>query len=718
MKKFDITKNFNDAKAFAAAAKGALILYVSDTFTAQYPALQELIALVKPAAILHTGDCVDEYKVGRLEADRIPYEAGFKALMGILASAGCPLYFTSGNNDDLNLIDGRADVTIVPNHTALTVEGVRFLMDHYPITDAGAVDFALSGHTGKSDFHYPPQDRAGDAIYINGMFHWALIDSADKSFIRIPCKPPIEINEITEANGLRIRTVGTRTLRFPPEKRWLLTQTHLHAGHENFSSIRSHAAEAKRLGYNAIFITEHDVRMNRMQNCIEHFHLTAAGEALREDGRAGWYRPNDTPAQSVPHGEGYALLLTDGESASFQSAGKKHQASLLAGLTVSLTMELAESTSMLVDFTLSQRPEDLEQQHLIYGLNAISDNDWFLPLERAKDGVYTFPLSEDVLKFDPLFGQDNAFLTVTVTAIGGEVRISELNTARQYVAEEVRKRQKTLGNTIGREYKIKVCSGFELTFGHHRNCFSAHVPVINYEEVGYAESERVGAAYLRSKDATFAYNHMFQEYKNAPEEEHEAIIQQLIEIGAENRFGGAQLLEVGFPHPKCGFGLQEHLRVWDALAMRGVRLVGYGDSDSHNSKSGWKHGNCFASWILAENTFQEELERSMRAGRVCLGNPVKWHAKWSYTVNDAQIGDTLRADTAIAKIRLWELDAPVELRVIHGGEELCRYAIEDSAFEAELPLTRGDLECCPVRLEVWSDEGKPLFFTNPIYLIK
>ncbi len=714
---FDIHSFLEQAKAFAATAKGALILYISDTSTEQYPALQTLVEAVKPAAILHTGDCVDEYKVGRLEKDRRDYEAGMKVLMEILQSAECPLYFVSGNNDDMNLIADQKEVTVLPCHSELELYGVRFLLDHYPITDAGAVDFALSGHTGKSDFHYPPQDREGEAVYINGMFHWALIDSADRSFLRIPCQKQLEIPETVEGE-YRIRQAGSQPLRFPPEKKWFLTQTHLHAGHENFSSIRSHVAEAKRLGYHALFITEHDVRMNRMQNCIEHFHLTAPGEALREDGSAGWYREDDTPAASVAHGEGFALLLHEGESANFKSTGKKHQASLLAGLTVSLTMELAEDAAVLADFTLSQRPEDLEQQHLVYGLNADSDQEWFIPIERAENGVYTFPLSEDVLKFDPVFGQDNAFLTVTVTPIRGEVRVLELNTARKYVAEEVRKRQKTVGNTIGKEYKIKVCSGFEQTFGHHRNCFSTHVPAINYEETGYVESDKVGAAYLRSKDATFAYNHMFQEYKNAPEEEHEAVIQELIELGVKTRFGGAQLLEVGFPKKKLGFTMEEHLRVWDALALRGVRLVGYGDSDSHNSKIGWEHGNCFASWILAEHAYQEELERSMRAGKVCLGNPAKWHSKWEYTVGEAAIGDTLKADEAVANIRLWELDAPVELRVIRAGQELCRYAIHETAFETELPLQRGEWDCCPVRLEVWSADGKPLFFTNPIYLMK
>ena len=175
---------------------------------------------------------------------------------------------------------------------------------------------------------------------------------------------------------------------------------------------------------------------------------------------------------------------------------------------------------------------------------------------------------------------------------------------------------------------------------------------------------------------------------------------------------------MGFPAKKQGFTIEEHLRVWDAAALQGVRMVGYGDSDCHNSTMGWEHGNCFASWILSEHTYQEYLERAMRAGKVCLGNPAKWKSQWEYTVDGAEIGDTLKADHATASIRFWNLTEPSELRVIRAGELLCRYELDQAEFETALPLERGDYECCPVRLEVWTKEGKPRFFTNPIYLMK
>lgn len=500
-------------------------------------------------------------------------------------------------------------------------------------------------------------------------------------------------------------------------EKWFLVQPHLHAGHVNIGSIRAHAAMAKRVGYDAIFITEHDTRMNRMQGCVEHFSLTAPGMALWSDSTTGWHLTDGTPGKSVAHEDTYALLLCPGESAFFKSKGKKHLVPLLAEPTITLKMDLPEDAKLLVDFTLSQRPDDLQCQHLTYGIGTSASNTWFKSIQYSPDGVYLFPIFADALSFDPDFGLDNAFLTVTVTAVNREVRVIEMDIARNYVAEDVRQRQKVLADAIGRAYGIKIYSGFELTFGHHRNCFSAHVPVINYEETGYIESDLVGAAYLRRHDATFAYNHMFQEWKNVTPDMHEAAIQELIEEGVRTRLGGAQLLEVGFPAGKLGFSLEEHMRVWDALAMRGVRLVGYGDSDSHNAAGGWLSGNCFGTWILSEKNTQEALERAMRAGKVCLGNPVRWKSRWEFTIGDAMIGETLKTDESVtAAIRLWSLTEPVELRVINGGKELYRSAIHTSDVYQELTLDPNGLDICPVRLEVWSKDGEPLFFTNPIYL--
>ncbi|MBO5747230.1 MAG: metallophosphoesterase [Clostridia bacterium] len=720
-----VRSHFSRAAVFREKARGAVILHISDTATWQYASLSELLSIVRPDLIIHTGDCADEYKVGRKEGDREPYEAAIKKLIKILQEPDCPIIFTYGNNDDILLLEGEKNVTIMQNHTEFERFGVKFMIDHYPYYDTVDVDFAMYGHSARFDPHYPPKDSAGEPVYLNGNFYWTVIDSHDKGFLRLPCIQPLVFDDkyLTDENGeeyiMRTEKGNDRSWRLPPKRRWFLTQMHLHAGVEDFSSMRSHAAAAKAVGYNALFITEHDLRMNRNRGCIESFWLESEGAAERPDLKAGWYKSDDTPADASKDGDGYSLLLNESESATFKSIGKKHQVSLLADVTVTVNMSVAGSA--LVDFTLSQRPEDFQQQHIRYGIGDVTGEEWFKSVQKSDDGVYTFKLSDDVLLFDPEFGQDNALLYITVTAVSGKVAVKRFDIDRKYVAEDVRKRQKTLGKTIGPKYNISINSGFEMSLGHHQNCFSAYVPVTDYGKTGFVKSKDTGAEYLKSKDATFAYNHMFSERKNVLPEEHEKTILEMVEFGLSGGFGGAGLLEVGFPEGRYTFSIEEHLKVWDMLAIGGLKMVGYGDSDSHNSKIGWLDGNNFGSWILSRDRAQETLERAMRKGRVCFGNPVRFKSNWDFKIGDSTIGDTVKCDGDVtAEIKFSKLAEPVLVRVVSGGEVIERYTVSTPSVEIKLDLSRGDLDCCPVRVEVWSNEvdSKPLFFTNPIYLEK
>lgn len=680
----------HEIKAFAQEAKGPLILYISDTDTRQYPQLAQLLGWVRPGAIIHTGDSADEWKVGRKPEHREGYEAGLKVLGEILKGADCPVYFTSGNNDDFTTLP--EEFHIIPNKGVVEVLGLRCYLTHMPpLTKIGDVDFVLYGHSGNWDPHYPFQPDQKPPIYLNGMFHWALIDSATKEFLVIPSRPPLKMKHY-------------------------LTQTHLHAGFENFASIRSHAMEAKEAGYDALFITEHDVRMNRMKGCIEEFRLQTAG-AAGEQG-TGWFDGEGEPGESVPYQEGFALKLVPGKGYSFQSAGKKHQASLLAELTVTLELDLPEDTAACIDFTLSQKPKGFEQQHLCYCLGGAKGYDWQKTIEWNREGRYEFPLSKDVLEFDPEFGQDNAFLSVTVTT-DTEGYLKGLFTQREYVAEDVRKRQRLLAKKISEAFGIAVFSGYEKTPGHHMNCYSEKVPVVNYEEEGYETAKERGTAHLAEQGAVFSYNHPFQEWGKIPDCDHGQVINELIQKALETRLNGAQLMEVGFPRGRYGFSLEEHLYLWDQLGMKGLKLTGVGDSDSHDSKVGWRKGNNFGNWLRMKLPRAQYAEAALLAGRVCMGNPYRWKADWEFSVNGREIGQTLRmgeADTATARICFKGLAEPVRLRVMSGGEELYAAPIEDGRI-LELPVRRGKLHCCPVRLEVYAEEdGRCLFLTNPVYL--
>ncbi len=910
-------------KSFLDKASGKLIFHISDTSTELYPMLKELLDLVKPDTVIHTGDLADEYKVGRLDEHLEPYKAALVELAEILKAADCPVYVTPGNNDILSEIE-RLGFEVLPNGSSLDVFGVKLRLDHTPIVSAYNVDFAVYGHGATEDLRIDRSNIDNGVVYLNGDFNWTVIDSSTKEFIEIPvrkkpkcvriyvarhgqvagnafyagnpdypkdnpalsalgirqacflaeelkrigfngrilCSPymrtlmtaqPVawafntkielchELREIIKSEkgiksfdgkpaeelkkvfpeiaddsdipypwwtlksesfedvsarvepfvdklledgedvllighgasvgaavdylleksglefndfmprpagancslsefrlcGKKLRPIMVYGVSHLPanmitsnikkamnspkaESRYYLTQMHLHAGFEECSSIRSHAVQAKRLGYDTMYITEHDVRMNRMKNCIESFAIEDKELAADTKQSAGFYRSDGTFFASEKAENGYVMPIKDGETAIFKSKGKRHQASLLSALTLKLKADLCGCKCLRAAVRLSQKPDSLEPQYLKYVIGEGDiEKSWCRGVEKNSDGVYTLELSRDASYFDPAFGLDNAFLGIELTPVGGEVKIYGFETSREHVAEDVRAKQKELAVRIGAAYGINIYSGFELSFGHHRNCFSEDVPVINYENTGYVDSEETGCRYLASKRATYAYNHMFEEWKKDTETPHAEIMDTLVSRLAEAQCDGAQLLEVGFPIGKCGFSIAEHLEVWDRLALAGVRMVGYGDSDSHNSSIGWRNLNNFGTWIFAKSCKAKALEKAMRGGRVCMGDPTRIRPNFEFTIDGKRMGEVLQTDGSkelFAEISFSELKEEVELRVVCGGKVVKSTTVNTEEFSDKVRVEKTDGIYCPVRLELYGKDERCIFLTNPIYI--
>lgn len=76
------------------------VLHIGDTASYTYPYYEELIRKVAPDVILHTGDLVDEVKVGSVKARTAEYEMGLMELSKILKNSGASeIYVVPGNND-------------------------------------------------------------------------------------------------------------------------------------------------------------------------------------------------------------------------------------------------------------------------------------------------------------------------------------------------------------------------------------------------------------------------------------------------------------------------------------------------------------------------------------------------------------------------------------------------------------------------------------------
>ena len=132
----------------AIDAKEFKVLHIGDTHGGTYPFYKQLIRLVKPDVIIHTGDTADEDKVSWDTAAHEPYCRKVAVLAEILKEADCPVYWVPGNND---LPDRVAEIApffrILEPDSVVEIEGQRFCLTHSrdQITHNDA-DFYLYGH--------------------------------------------------------------------------------------------------------------------------------------------------------------------------------------------------------------------------------------------------------------------------------------------------------------------------------------------------------------------------------------------------------------------------------------------------------------------------------------------------------------------------------------------------------------------------------------------
>ena len=81
------------------------MLHIGDTFSRHYPYYRQLLALLRPQVILHTGDLAEEVKVGRIPGTEYEYESKVRVLADILRSSGAQrILLVPGNNDLLPVL--------------------------------------------------------------------------------------------------------------------------------------------------------------------------------------------------------------------------------------------------------------------------------------------------------------------------------------------------------------------------------------------------------------------------------------------------------------------------------------------------------------------------------------------------------------------------------------------------------------------------------------
>lgn len=515
---------------------------------------------------------------------------------------------------------------------------------------------------------------------------------------------------------------------------------HLHSIHQPGASMEGHMYNAKTLGMQYIRYTDHDTRTGRKCVPVTSF-----------DFGKGLMKYNDFKNEVVAWEiignpicelqEGALTVRASGEGKGdgiyFYSTDKRHTTALLSDvkLTFDFDYECDEDSRIIFDVTLSQRPPEHKEAHYRYVIGKIAENlpPYYVEVEMPKkeNGAYLFNLTTDIGNDERVGGLDNVFATINIIVEKNAViTLKRFEIETKYGFNDLILRQRALAEKIGEKYGIKPFVTTEISgAGQHKNCFTSSVPVINYEERGYSVTEEEAVEHILSHGGIFSYNHPFEatKYKGQDftREDIERIIAYEIEHLSEKKVYGATLMEVGFPEGRGYFTLNDYLRLWDALSLRGIFITGDGDSDSHYSDRGWFKGNNFASWIGVDDKLEfpiaeEEFTLAMKRGNVYMGDPVFLKGEVEFSSEDRPMGSVVRTDESFSNvfIGIKDIKAGSTVRAIFDGECLFEEKMEADG-DYERSYTIGPSENVSfTRIELYNPDGRCIMLTNPIYYVK
>ncbi|MFC2076314.1 CehA/McbA family metallohydrolase [candidate division KSB1 bacterium] len=549
------------------------------------------------------------------------------------------------------------------------------------------------------------------------------------------------------------------------------TQLHLHgSGSEANGSIRAANRRAAELGIDVLFWTDHDFRVSfwsyvngydfegNDDNLIQVRNLsqvTGNSEnahekiefSLKPDEGNGDFQ--DITARLSPtissqgkrsfqlsardNGREYEALYYN-----FDVTRRRAKGSLAANIRLRFSVypQVDQGVLPTVRVKLSQHFDDYMIQELRYVLwNGPIKNlpvtaeahVSYIPLSYTPEQWNTFEvnLSEDAEKYNR-GGRDNALNSVgfglELARGSGTVYFDDYQILREVKADQLRTKMHELGRMYGAEFGVVNHMGQEISFGQHLNTWGSWVPMIDYSKhpTGMTYEETVD--YVHSHNGLAAINHyLWREPVRlargndpvAEDDWYTKTIGELVESGC----WGADMFEL--PSGTDQAKIKGYLRVWDSLNAAGLYITGHGVSDGHNSsEDGWHTGGNFVTWILARSKSEQDLMEGLRLGRAYFGDPAQFRGELEFRTGEGHTMGQVVATTSeeeTVRIKLTELPLNSVVNVIINGAVFEKYDAREPTLNKVLTIPTSQRTF--VRLGVWTEGGRGILFTNPIYFV-
>jgi predicted phosphodiesterase len=168
----------------------AVVLHISDTPFSSYRWIQNILDKMRPDIVIHTGDMVDDIKIGRFPQKLPEYYEKVLPLLALLRNKkGRKIILVPGNHDDYGFIAehvGANDMVLLEG-TVLDLYGKRFGFAHQVTRiPREPVDFCLYGHGYTHDNWDPLWNKKNQTCHFNGFRFATCICLPSGSFENIP----------------------------------------------------------------------------------------------------------------------------------------------------------------------------------------------------------------------------------------------------------------------------------------------------------------------------------------------------------------------------------------------------------------------------------------------------------------------------------------------------------------------------------------------------
>lgn len=167
--------------------RGKKILHISDTPVRSFCFIDELIKNIQPDIIIHTGDMVDDVKVGRLPDKMEDYKSYVRILLGSMKNSKAEqIYIIPGNHDITEFLEIEAPwARVLQEGSKVCIYGKVFGLAHYVTKIPEGAQYYLYGHGRKKDIHSQKDNVPGEECYFNGCDRVHVIVLPEQKFFYI-----------------------------------------------------------------------------------------------------------------------------------------------------------------------------------------------------------------------------------------------------------------------------------------------------------------------------------------------------------------------------------------------------------------------------------------------------------------------------------------------------------------------------------------------------